>query len=104
MTKRKEHDMETKTLDQIKDKYYGTVGTPKRDKLESEMAALRIGVKLRAARESLNMTQQELAIKLDKKRSFISKVENDSENITLKTLFDIVERGLGGKLRVEVQF
>ena len=39
--------METKTLDQIKDKYYGTVGNPKRDKLESEMAALRIGVKLR---------------------------------------------------------
>ena len=96
--------METKTLDQIKDKYYGTVGTPKRDKLESEMAALRIGVKLRAARESLNMTQQELAVKLDKKRSFISKVENDSENITLKTLFDIVERGLGGKLRIDVQF
>ena len=96
--------METKTLDQIKDKYYGTVGTPKRDKLESEMAALRIGVKLRAARESLKMTQLELATKIDKKRSFISKVENDSENITLKTLFDIVERGLGGKLRVEVQF
>ncbi len=39
--------METKTLDQIKDKYYGTVGNPKRDRLESEMAALRIGVKLR---------------------------------------------------------
>ena len=39
--------METKTLDQIKDKYYGTVGTLKRDRLESEMAALRIGVKLR---------------------------------------------------------
>ncbi|BCS86694.1 transcriptional regulator [Prevotella herbatica] len=96
--------METKTLDQIKDKYYGTVGTPKRDKLESEMAALRIGVKLRAARENLKMTQLELATKIDKKRSFISKVENDSENITLKTLFDIVERGLGGKLRIDVQF
>ena len=96
--------METKTLDQIKDKYYGTVGTPKRDKLESEMAALRIGVKLRAARESLKMIQLELATKIDKKRSFISKVENDSENITLKTLFDIVERGLGGKLRIDVQF
>ncbi|WP_434503994.1 helix-turn-helix domain-containing protein [Prevotella sp.] len=96
--------METKTLDQIKDKYYGTVGTPKRDKLESEMAALRIGVKLRTARENLKMTQLELATKIDKKRSFISKVENDSENITLKTLFDIVERGLGGKLRIDVQF
>lgn len=96
--------METKTLDQIKGKYYGTVGTPKRDKLESEMAALRIGVKLRTARENLKMTQLELATKIDKKRSFISKVENDSENITLKTLFDIVERGLGGKLRIDVQF
>ena len=104
MTKRKECNMETKTLDQIKDKYYGTVGTPKRDKLESEMAALRIGVKLRTARENLKMTQLELATKIDKKRSFISKVENDSENITLKTLFDIVERGLGGKLRIDVQF
>ena len=96
--------METKTLDQIKDEYYGTVGNPKRDKMESEMAALRIGAKLRTARENLKMTQLELATKIDKKRSFISKVENDSENITLKTLFDIVERGLGGKLRIDVQF
>jgi len=28
---------------------------------------------------------------------------HDGENITLKTLFDIVERGLGGKLNIEVQ-
>ena len=48
------------------------------------------------------MTQAELANRVDKKRSFISKVENDGENITLKTLFDIVERGLGGKLKIEV--
>ena len=40
---------------------------------------------------------------LSEKRTFISKVENDGENITLKTLFDIVERGLGGKLNIEVQ-
>ena len=42
------------------------------------------------------MTQEELAKKIDKKRSFISKVENDGSNITLTTLFDIVEKGLGG--------
>lgn len=95
--------MDTKTLDEIKDKYYGTIGTPKRDELESEMAALRIGVRLKEVRESLNLTQQELAMKIDKKRSFISKVENDSENITLKTLYDIVVRGLGGKLNIDVQ-
>lgn len=49
------------------------------------------------------MTQAELADRIEKKRSFISKVENDGGNITLKTLYDIVERGLGGKLKIEVQ-
>lgn len=43
-----------------------------------------------------NLTQEELAARINKKRSFISKIENDGENITLKTLFDVIERGLGG--------
>ena len=91
-----------KTLDQIKDQYYGVVGTPKRDDLERELEALRVGLKIKNARESLNMTQEQLANRIDNKRSFISKVESDGENMTLKTLFDVVERGLGGKLRIEV--
>jgi ribosome-binding protein aMBF1 (putative translation factor) len=91
-----------KTLDQIKDQYYGVVGTPKRDDLERELEALRVGLKIKNARESLHMTQEQLANRIDKKRSFISKVESDGENMTLKTLFDVVERGLGGKLRIEV--
>ena len=75
--------MNATSLDQIKDRYYGEKGTPERDQ--------------RA------MTQAELADRIEKKRSFISKVENDSGNITLKTLYDIIERGLGGKLKIEVQ-
>lgn len=93
-----------KTLDQIKDKYYGAIGTPERDRIENELEALRIGFKIRSAREQLNMTQEQLAEKIDKKRTYISKVENDGENITLRTLFDIVERGLGGKLRISFEF
>lgn len=38
------------------------------------------------------------------KRTYISKVENDGENITLRTLYDIVERGLGGRLRISFEF
>ncbi|WP_288902670.1 helix-turn-helix domain-containing protein [Xylanibacter caecicola] len=49
------------------------------------------------------ITQAELASRINKKRTFISMVENDGKNITLKTLFDIVERGLGGRLKIEVQ-
>ena len=96
--------MELKTLDQIKNQYYGVVGSPERDRLERDLDALRIGLKIRNARESKSMTQAELAERISKKRTFISKVENDSGNITLKTLFDIVEKGLGGRLVVDVQF
>lgn len=91
------------TLDQIKTKYYGQIGTPERDRLENELEALRIGFKIRSAREQLNLTQEQLAERIDKKRSYISKVENDGENITLRTLFDIVERGFGGKLRISFE-
>lgn len=92
------------TLDQIKDKYYGAVGTPERDRLENELEALRVGFKIKSAREQLHMTQEELAERINKKRTYISKVENDGENITLRTLFDIVERGLGGRLRISFDF
>lgn len=94
----------TRTLDQIKDQYYGVVGTPERDRLENELEALRVGFKIRSAREAQNLTQEQLAERIDKKRTFISKVENDGENITLRTLFDIVERGLGGKLNISIDF
>jgi ribosome-binding protein aMBF1 (putative translation factor) len=96
--------MTTKTLDQLKTQYYGEVGAPERDRLERELEALRVGFKIRAAREKMSLTQEELAKRINKKRTFISKVENDGENITLRTLFDIVERGLGGKLNISVDF
>lgn len=94
--------MKIKTLDQIKDEYYGEKGTPERERLERELEALRVGMKIRMAREKKAMTQADLAERVHKKRTFISKVENDGGNITLKTLFDIVEHGLGGKLKIEV--
>lgn len=95
--------MNTRTLDSIKDEFYGKVGTPERDRLECELKALRVGLKIREARQRLNMTQAELAERVNKKRTFISKVENDGSNITLQTLFDIVEKGLGGRLNIDVE-
>ena len=76
----------------------------KQIRIERELEALRIGLKLRTAREKQSLTQEEVARRINKKRTFISKVENDGENITLKTLFEIVEKGLGGKLRISVDF
>ena len=50
-------DMNIKTLDQIKDEYYGLPGTPERDRIERELEALHIGLKIRSAREKKMMTQ-----------------------------------------------
>lgn len=94
--------MNTKTLDEIKTQYYGERGTPERDRIERELESLRIGLKIRNAREQMNMTQSTLAERVGKKRAFISRVENDGSNLTLKTLRDIVEIGLGGKLDIQV--
>ena len=104
--KRKERNsvMNIKTLDQFKDTQYGVKGTKERDRIERELEALRIGLKLRTAREQQKLTQNELAQRINKKRTFISKVENDGENITLKTLYEIVELGLGGKLNISFEF
>jgi DNA-binding XRE family transcriptional regulator len=55
------------------------------------------------AREDKQMTQTQLGELVDKKREYISRVENNGSNMTLKTLFEIVEKGLGGKIRIQIE-
>ena len=90
------------TWAQIKDQVYGEKGTERRDNLDREVESFKIGLLLKKARESRHMTQEELGQIIDKKRTYISRVENDGSNITLSTLFDIVEKGLGGKVRISI--
>ena len=94
--------METNSWKEIKDKVYGKVGTERRDELERETESFKIGLLLRKAREEKHLTQQQLGEIINKKRTFISRVENDGSNITLKTLYDIVEKGLGGKVNISI--
>jgi ribosome-binding protein aMBF1 (putative translation factor) len=96
--------MNTKTWTEIKDNVYGKSGTPRRDKLDREFESFAVGLLLKKAREQKQLTQEELANLLDKKRSFISRVESNGSNMTLKTLYDIVEKGLGGKVKIQIEF
>ena len=90
--------MKLQTLDELKDRFYGPKGCEKRDQLDRELEVLRIGILMRNARKEYNLTQAELAERIGKKRAFISRVENDGSNLTIATLLDIVEKGLGKKL------
>ena len=95
--------METKTWKEIKDNIYGTIGTERRDELERDFSSFKIGLQLKKAREEKNLTQTELGELVDKKREYISRIENNGSNLTLKTLYDIVEKGLGGKVNISIQ-
>lgn len=96
--------MKTKSWKEIKNEVYGKKGTERRDDLERESESFKIGVLLKQAREDKQLTQQQLGDIIDKKRTYISRVENDGSNLTLKTLFEIVERGLGGKVNISIEF
>jgi DNA-binding XRE family transcriptional regulator len=59
----------------------------------------KIGVLLREMREEAGLTQQQLADKLNTKKSAISRIENHSEDIRLVTLKKYVG-ALGKKLEI----
>lgn len=95
--------METKSWKDIKDTVYGKKGTERRDELDRDFESFKIGLLLRNAREEKKLTQEQLGVLIDKKRTYISRVENNGSNLTLKTLFDIVEKGLGGKVNISIK-
>jgi ribosome-binding protein aMBF1 (putative translation factor) len=88
----------------IKDSIYGKRGTARRDALERDAETFTLGLMIRQAREKKKITQEQLASKLSKQRTYISRVENDGSNITLKTLYEIVELGLGGKVNITIKW
>lgn len=95
--------MNTKSWKEIKDDVYGKVGTERRDQLERDFESFKVGLQLKKVREEKKLTQSELAEIVNKKREYISRIENNGSNLTLKTLFDIVEKGLGGKVKISIE-
>jgi ribosome-binding protein aMBF1 (putative translation factor) len=78
----------------------------KRDKkfaegFEEGYEQFKVGVMLRQARESVGLTQEELARRLKTKKTAISRIENHAEDIKLSTL-ERVAAALGKRLQVSI--
>ena len=95
--------MNTKCWKEIKDEVYGKKGTQRRDDLDRDFQSFKIGLLLREAKQKKELTQEQLAQIVDKKRTYISRIENNGSNLTLRTLFEIVEKGLGGKVNISIE-
>jgi DNA-binding XRE family transcriptional regulator len=92
------------SLSQFVDNEYGVKGTEKRDKLESEYEAFKLGVLIQQARQEKGMTQEEVAVLAGTNKSYISKLEKDLKDIRFSTLQRIIKDGLGGHLELAIKF
>lgn len=92
-----------KTINEHLDLKYGRVGTESRAEFEQNAEAFLIAELVREKRKSANLTQQQLADRLNVKRTYISKIERSVGDIRISTLRRIVEVGLGGTLQISVK-
>lgn len=73
------------TEDEAIDKVIGEKGTQKRTEFDAQMNEFLIGEAIRQARQSRNLTQEELGNLVGVKKSQISKIENGT-NVTFSTV------------------
>ena len=86
------------------DKQYGMKGSNERAIFEEGFEAFRLGVMIQELRKEQGLTQDELAKKCGTTKTYISRIENDASDIRLSTLMRIIREGLGGQLKLSVNF
>lgn len=91
--------MKSITLSELKDKTLGKVGTPKRDKYEQELRVEILAEQIKQLRIERNLTQEQLGELVGVQRAQISKMENNTGNVTIATLMKIF-----GALKAKVTF
>ena len=90
--------MELYKLENIKDKYIGKKGSPKRDQYETDLNAFLMGEAIKEARLKKQLTQQQLSERSGIGRTAISRVEN-GKDCSLSTISRIC-RAIGIKTEI----
>lgn len=91
------------TINEHLDRKYGVIGTQSRADFEQKAELYFIAELIKEKRKEANLTQRQLAERLNVNRTYISKIERAVGDIQLSTLRKIVEVGLGGTLHIEVK-
>ena len=87
--KNKEKELEMFSFDKIKDEFIGEVGTEKRALYEQELQMEILGDLIKKVRLERNMTQEELGKLIGVQRAQISKLENNTTNVTIETILRV---------------
>ena len=81
--------MKTYTLNEVQDELIGKNGTPNRDRFEYELQLEFIGKAIREIRKERKLTQEELGKLIGVQKAQISRLENNTGNITIETLLKV---------------
>ena len=85
----KKGNIQMMTLDQLKDKDLGKVGTPKRDKYEFDLRMEVLGEMIKSVRKERKLTQEQLGELIGVQKSQISKLESNTRNVTIETIIKV---------------
>lgn len=81
--------MKMMTLDQLKDRDIGKIGTPERDKYEFDLKLEVLGDMIKSVRKERHLTQEQLGELVGVQKSQISKLENNTKNVTIETILKV---------------
>lgn len=91
--------MKLTSVEELKDKHLGKVGTTRRDKYERELKIELLAEEIKALRIASNLTKDQLGELIGVQRAQISKLENGKSNITIGTLLKVL-----GALKAKINF
>ncbi|NOQ74770.1 MAG: helix-turn-helix domain-containing protein [Crocinitomix sp.] len=77
------------TLDQMKDKHIGKVGSEERDKYEFDLSLDILGETIKSVRKERKLTQEQLGSLVGVQKSQISKLERNAKNVTIETILKV---------------
>ena len=77
------------SFDQIKDEFIGKTGSKKRTQYEQELQLEVLGDMIRKVRLERNLTQEELGKLIGVQKAQISKLENNTTNVTMETILKV---------------
>ena len=87
------------SLEEMKDKYLGKIGTLERDEYEYELRMDVLGRMIKTARQERNLTQEQLGELVGVQKSQISKLESHANSATIDTILKVFRA-----LKAEIHF
>lgn len=90
------------SLEELKDRDIGRVGTPDRDKYEFDLRMELLGEMIKSVRKERNLTQEQLGELIGVQKSQISKLERNTKNVTIETILKVF-RALKANVKFSVE-